>query len=420
MLSNEDTIRFPLADFTRIPYSVFNDEQVAREEQANLFCGPYWNYLCLSVELPKPGDYLISYVGTTQVVVTRNTDGGISAFVNSCSHRGAKLVRSLRGNSLSHTCAYHQWCFDTKGELIGVPQQRGVKGKGGMPADFDKKDHGLNPLRVEEYNGLIFGTFSSDVENLHDYLGEKMRPEIDRIFNRPVKVLGYYRQRIPANWKLYLENVKDPYHASLLHLFHATFGLYRATMMGKVVVEESKGHSFLWSANIGEDRTELLTAYAGIDKYREDYKLADPSLFDVKPDYDDKVTNMIMAIFPNVMLGQVANTFMTRHIRPKGVDEFELYWTYLGFENDDAAATEGKLRQSNLIGPAGYISLEDGEAGRLVQTSVAGRPKDSSLLEMGGRGEIEDTDSLSTEVAVRAFWKRYASAMGIGTGLEGK
>jgi anthranilate 1,2-dioxygenase large subunit len=107
----------------------------------------------------------------------------------------------------------------------------------------------------------------------------------------------------------------------------------------------------------------------------------------------------------------VANTFQTRHVRPKGANGFELYWTYLAFEDDDSAAVEGKLRQSNFVGPAGYISLEDGEAGRLVQYGVSNRPLDASVVEMGGRGEMDDIDSLSTEVAVRAFWKRYAELM---------
>ena len=49
----------------------------------------------------------------------------------------------------------------------------------------------------------------------------------------------------------------------------------------------------------------------------------------------------------------------------------------------------------------------------MVQTGIASRPHDSSFVEMGGRGALEDADNISTEVAVRAFWKRYAEAMAI-------
>lgn len=402
---------FPEKDFTRIAFRNFTDTQLADQEQSKIFDGPHWCYLGLAIEVPKPGDFIVSYVGRREVVLTRDKDGTLSAFLNSCAHRGAQVVRRLRGNAMTHTCAYHQWCYDTKGALQGVPQLRGIKGKGGMPEDFDKSKLSLQTLRVQEYRGLVFATFSEQVEPLYDYLGEKMRPEVDRIFERTPKLLGYYRQVIPANWKLYVENVKDPYHAGLLHLFHVTFGIYRPTMSGRVTMDVERGHSILRTADLDEKKSDVTSAYSGIDKYREGYKLADASLFDVAPDYGDKVTNMIMTIFPNLMLGQVANTFQTRHVRPRGAHEFELFWTVIGFEADSADATEGRLRQSNFIGPAGYISLEDGEAGRLVQTGVSTRSDAHSFIEMGGRGDMEDIDSLSTEVAVRAFWKRYAKAI---------
>ena len=400
-------IQIPPPDFTRVPYRFFVDDSIGDLEQERVF-DPAWCYLGLAIEVPEPGDFITTYVGSTEVVLNRGQDGNLAAFVNSCAHRGAQVVRRMRGNAMSHTCAYHQWCFSTAGELLGMPLLNGVKGEGGMPKDFDKKNHGLKTLRVEEYKGLVFGTFSPTIEPLFDYLGDRMRPQIDRIFDRKPRILGYFRQRIPCNWKLYVENLKD-YHGTLLHLFHATFGIGRPTMKGRVIVDVEHGHSILHLADIGEDKTEARATYAGTEKYRENYRLADPSLFDVKPDYDDQVTNVIMAIFPNVMLGQVANTFQTRTIRPKGKDEFELFWTYLAFEDD--TAIEGKLRQANFIGPAGYISAEDGEAGRMIQKGISSRPNDSSFVEMGGRGEMEDAKALASEVAVRAFWKRYSEAM---------
>lgn len=405
---------WPSQDFSQTPYWAFRDDDLYRAEGELLFRGPHWNYLCVEAEIPNTGDYVVGYVGETQIVVNRLENGEIASFINSCAHRGAQLVRNLRGNSLSHTCAYHQWCFDLDGSLLGVPQQRGVKGCGGMPKGFDKSAHGLQRLRITRYKGLIFGTFSDETPPFVDYVGPKLIEQIDRIFDRPLKLLGYYRQRVDANWKLYLENVKDPYHAGLLHLFHVTFGIYRPTMSGKVMMDETHGSSVLRTADIDENQAEVDAIYSDSTKYRPDYKLRDPSLFDVVPDYPDRVTNMIMTIFPNLMLGQVANTFQIRHVRPKGRRAFELYWTYFGFADDDAVAIEGKLRQSNFIGPAGYISLEDGEAGRLVQNGIEARADgDCSTIQMGGLGRIEDQDTLSTEVAVRGFWEHYTRSMGI-------
>src|SRR3546814_13245454 len=96
-----------------------------------------------------------------------------------------------------------------------------------MPASFDLKQNGLQKLRVASYRGLIFGSFSDEVEPIVEYLGERMLPGIDRIFHKPIEFLGATRQYIHGNWKLYMENVRDGYHASLLHAFHATFNLVR-------------------------------------------------------------------------------------------------------------------------------------------------------------------------------------------------
>jgi anthranilate 1,2-dioxygenase large subunit len=162
------------------------------------------------------------------VVVTRNEDGSLAVWVNRCAHRGALVCRAARGNVKSHVCVYHQWSCDTRGNLRGVPFRNAVKGASGMPADFDPKDHGLQRLRVDSYCGLIFATFSDRAPSLYDYLGSAMRPGLERLFHEPVDYLGCVHQYSKSNWKLYNDNVRDPYHAHLLHAFFSTFNILRA------------------------------------------------------------------------------------------------------------------------------------------------------------------------------------------------
>src|SRR3546814_7552590 len=116
-----------------------------------------------------------------------------------------------------------------------------------MLSDCDLKIHCLVKWLVEALNGLFFATFSQEVEPLTNYLGPHITKNVDRIMCRPIKILGNQRQFIHGNWKLYAENTRDPYHASLLHLFHNTFGLYRSTQTGECLMDESKRHSFLYS-----------------------------------------------------------------------------------------------------------------------------------------------------------------------------
>ena len=103
------------------------------------------------------------------------------------------------------------------------------------------EEHGLDKLRVETVGDLIFATFSNKVEPLHEYLGTMIVTEIERICHSPIKVLGDERQLVSGNWKLYAENTRDPYHASLLHMFHNTFGLYRSSQKGGSFMEGVKG-----------------------------------------------------------------------------------------------------------------------------------------------------------------------------------
>ena len=109
---------------------------------------------------------------------------------------------------------------------------------------------------------------------------------------------------------------------------------------------------------------------------------------------------------------RLSNTLATRQIRPKSPDEFELYWTYFGYADDTPALREMRMRQVDLVGPAGLVSMEDGEAGVLVQKSLRAGGHTHSVIEMGGTGAIEDQDTILTEVPVRGFWRYYCSLMG--------
>jgi anthranilate 1,2-dioxygenase large subunit len=414
-------VRWPAADFSRIPYAVFTDPQIYWDEQSRIFHGPVWNYLALEIELQKPGDFVSTYAGDTKVIVARAEDDTVHAFENSCAHRGTQIVTAIRGNARRLVCPYHLWSFNTKGDLIGVPLERGIKGKGGMPSCFNKADHSLRKLRTAIYGGMIFGTWSPDAEPLETYLGPIVCGQIERLLvQRKPKVLGYLRQRIPGNWKLYNENVRDPYHGSLLHLFQVTFGIQQPTMKGGIKLDKDAKNTWNHSIVTSEDASNqgaLSVAYEGTGKFAPDLSMADPSLVKVPLDLGDGYKTTILSIFPTLILAQVDNTYAVRHLRPKGPELVELHITYLGFEDDSEKRLSDKLKTVNLIGPAGYISLEDGEALRLVQEGIRARADSHAVVEMGGNGPIVDTDYLSQEISIRGFWSYYVTIMGEAAGI---
>jgi anthranilate 1,2-dioxygenase large subunit len=269
-------------------------------------------------------------------------------------------------------------------------------------------------LNVARYKSLIFGTFAEDIMPLETYIGPTSLRQIDRIMSRPIRVLGYYRQVVEANWKLYAENTRDPYHAPLLHLFHVTFGIQTPAMKGGSYMDAEKKNNCILVTADAEDASAhdlLMDQYKTSDKYRPRYKLKDARILGTKRSFDDGITVAINTIFPSLVVAQVENAFQIRHLRPKGVEKFEIYWTYFGFDDSDAREAQDKLRLANMIGPAGFISMEDGEAARLVQQAVRTQRGQFAFIEMGGRGEVKDQDHLVQEVAIRGFWQYYRKVM---------
>lgn len=200
---------WPREGLTRIPYPIYGRTDVYDEERARLFMGATWSFLCLEAELPEPGDYRATFVGDVPVIVARDTDGSLGAFENCCAHRGALLCLKSAGHGAEISCVYHNWTYDLKGNLTGVAFQRGIKRKGGMPADFKLTDHRIRALRVTSFAGIIFGTFSAETPPIEIYLGPEIAQRIRRVMHKPIKLLGYNNQMLPNNWKLYVENVKD-------------------------------------------------------------------------------------------------------------------------------------------------------------------------------------------------------------------
>lgn len=411
--ADSSDVRFPHDDGSRVPYKVFSSQAVYDREQERIFRGPTWNFVALEAEIPKPGDFKSTFVGDTPVVVTRGEDGALAAWVNRCAHRGAQVCRQARGNASSHTCVYHQWSFDSCGNLLGVPFRRGQKGMTGMPADFDPKNHGLRKLRVDSYKGLVFATFSDDVAPLPDYLGPQMRPWIDRIFHKPIEYLGCTRQYSKSNWKLYFENVKDPYHASMLHLFHTTFNIFRVGMKARSIPDATHGlHSIITMTKTRED-TDTASAYRqqNIRSFDEGFSLEDDSILGLVSEYDEDTTNHIQPIFPQLVIQQIHNTLVARQLLPKGPKNFELIFHFFGYADDTPELRDLRIRQANLVGPAGYISMEDTEATELVQRGTARDADAASVIEMS-RGNPDQQDTAITESLIRKFWVGYQKLMG--------
>ena len=404
---------WPKEGLRRIPDWVYTDQTIYEREIERIFQGRTWNYVALECEVPNPGDFIRSNVGPTPVVVSRAEDGNIHVFENRCAHRAAEFCRDLSGNAKEFVCPYHQWTYDLKGNLAGVPFRRGVDGKGGMPKDFRNADHGLRQLNVTTHRGVVFASYRSDMESFQDYLGPEILSEFEATFDgRKPRLLGYYRHSLPGNWKLYHENLKDPYHATLLHTFLVTFGLLVAGNKSLMLADSTGRHGVMASAksdgkSVSSDTKKEMRAY------REGMELAEPRFMDFIDEFNSPWSVTMSTIWPNLVIQREMNTLGVRQIVPTGPHEFIMKWTMFGFEGDDDEMTRHRLRQGNLMGPAGFLGLEDNEAIKFVQDGMQRVPNGKHLVELDPQVEAGTSDTLISEAAIRAMYRHWRQEMGL-------
>jgi salicylate 5-hydroxylase large subunit len=400
--------KWPAGGISRIPYRAYSDPDIYARERERIFCGQAWSYVALEVELSQPGDYKRTFIGDKPVVVVRDAEGGVNVVENRCAHRGVQFCQKHLGNTGGEfMCPYHQWTYDLKGNLIGVPFRRGVKKQGGMPSDFDPRQHGLRKLKVAVRNGVIFASFADDVEPLEAYLGTSMLALFDRIFDgRKLEVLGYSRQLIPANWKLMFENIKDPYHASLLHVFLVSFGLFRADQPSKVLMDPTGRHAALISSKGEQQKT---ADNVDMKSLKEDFTLRHAAMLQPVREFSE-YTVVMTTLWPNLIIQQQSNTLAMRQLITRGPSEFELAWTFFGYENDDDEMRARRLLQANLMGPSGFVSADDSEIMKFSQAGVQPYPEANGVMEMGGR-DWQDEPHMVTECAIRSFYDYYRKVM---------
>jgi phenylpropionate dioxygenase-like ring-hydroxylating dioxygenase large terminal subunit len=212
------------ADFSRLVDSelglvsrrIYIEPGIYEAEQKQIFAR-CWLFLCHESQIPRPGDFVTAYMGEDPVLVVRDSNGEIQAFLNVCRHRGNRLCRADSGNAASFTCAYHGWTYRNDGSLVGVPQLKEF-----YFDEFDRGEWGLLPVaQLDNHRGLIFATFDPDAPTLAQYLGG-MAWYLDAFFDRRdggVEVLATHKWVVPCNWKFPAENFGgDAYHVQWTHL----------------------------------------------------------------------------------------------------------------------------------------------------------------------------------------------------------
>ncbi|WP_377160658.1 aromatic ring-hydroxylating oxygenase subunit alpha [Pseudoalteromonas fenneropenaei] len=396
--------QWPEAGERRLPRFIYTDEAIFAREMERIFFADSWNYVALSCELPNPGDYILSSIGNVGVVVSRDRKGEVRVFVNRCPHRGARLCERRKGNNKLFTCPYHEWSFNLEGRLVGVPLSRGVDGKGGMSEQFDPSAHHLQQLHVAQRHGVIFASFSNTIAPLTDYFGPKILKYFDRVCDgRPLKVIGKHKHVVYGNWKLQIENVKDTVHAAILHAFFTLFGIWRSDQKTQIVVEANGRHSVLAStATFTKQEGSSSTTANG------EFQLADERLIAHSPEFQE-ATGAVMTLWPNLIFLQQLNCLVMRHVEPVNSNSCIKTWTFFAYADEASELTERRIKQANLLGAAGLVTIDDNEILASCQQGIA-YPQDFQCVLEAGEGN-GDCDYMVSESAIRGFYQYYRQVM---------
>jgi salicylate 5-hydroxylase large subunit len=151
----------------------------------------------------------------------------------------------------------------------------------------------------------------------------------------------------------------------------------------------------------------------GVKIAAPDFSLTDRRLIAPRIEFPDDVTLAIQTLFPSLIIQAQSNTLATRHIIPKGVGRHELIWTFFGYEDDDEEMRVLRLRQANLMGASGYVTLDDAEALEFSQSGIDTAPNDAgAVLELGDE-DTNDSDNLVTETLIRGLYQHYRKIMAL-------
>ena len=209
-----------------ISRQIFVDERIFEQELERLFTRA-WLFVGHESQVPNPGDFFLSRMGTESVILSRDDAGELHVLLNSCRHRGMKVCRFDEGNTLQFTCPYHGWSYsvdgslvDTPGELFGVPHF-----KAGYDGRLDRSQWGLVGVAqmVNRY-GFVFATWDPDAPAFDDYVGDfhywldNLAASTRGVRGAVRAFRGVQRWRIRANWKFVAENfLGDNYHGPPSH-----------------------------------------------------------------------------------------------------------------------------------------------------------------------------------------------------------
>ena len=251
-------------------------------------------------EIPHAGSYLTHEIAGVPVLVVRQADAQVRAFVNACAHRFACLVSGEAGTAKRFTCPYHAWTYGLDGTLLRAPYMD-------MKAGFDPTAHALRSLKSEIWEGFVYVSLAAEPQT---QLAAALAPLRDNVVGR--YDMGCYQTVIRdtlswnANWKNLIENFTESYHVPMAH--KQTFAKHGKPLADYVCGEDSDYYCYHRAPQQAE--TGSGAAHPANDRLEGEWRRM---MID-------------FCIFPNHLVTLMPDYLWYISVQPSGADRFCATW----------------------------------------------------------------------------------------------
>lgn len=405
----------------QIDRRIFIDQAIYDEEMSKIFARA-WLMIGHTSLVPHVNDFFHTYMGEDPVLLTRDAQGCLHAFLNMCRHRGNRIVRCDDGNAPRFMCTYHGWTYANDGTLEHVPGEAEAYYNA-----LDKAARGLIEARVETYAGLVFATWAQDAPSLEAYLGDA-RWYLDTVFNRRdcgMQALGPLKWLEPVNWKTVVDNCSDNYHVPTSHMSSM---LVQSRYLGRPLFTHEEqfrspnkhvfvnGHALTFRA--ADDNTPRYVH--GMS--RETFAVFQEHYHATLPEVERRLGKLRAhniqlgnhSLFPNSVLG-------FRLALPRGPQRTE-FWHFVLLEQDAPEVVKHVIRTGSQAnnGAAGLFEQDDIDNWRQVtlasRSPIARRYGQDLSMGVGHAGTHPDYPGLVSERYIsehnqRHFYLRWQEFM---------